>query len=122
MMGYGGERLWRLDGIRKRIDYIRRNHLLPPGMDVEPFYDRGTLVGLTTHTVIENLFVGRLLVTLILVVFLGDYRAALIAAINIPLALVIAVSGMVLSKTSANLISLGAVDFGIVVDATVIMM
>jgi heavy metal efflux system protein len=122
LMRYGGETLATLDGIHKRIDYIRRNHLLPPGMDVEPFYDRGTLVSLTTHTVIENLLLGMLLVTLILVIFLGDYRAALIAAINIPLALLIAFSGMVLSKTSANLISLGAVDFGIVVDATVIMM
>jgi cobalt-zinc-cadmium resistance protein CzcA len=122
LMSYGGETLPTLDGIHRRIDYIRRNHLLPPGMDVQPFYDRGTLVGLTTHTVIENLFVGMLLVTFILVVFLGDYRAALIAAINIPLALLIAFCGMVLSKTSANLISLGAVDFGIVVDATVIMM
>jgi cobalt-zinc-cadmium resistance protein CzcA len=111
-----------LQGIHERIDYIRRNHLLPPGMDVEPFYDRGALVGLTTHTVIENLGIGMLLVTLILVIFLGDYRAALIAAVNIPLALLIAFCGMVLSKTSANLISLGAVDFGIVVDATVIMM
>ncbi|HXA19367.1 MAG TPA: CusA/CzcA family heavy metal efflux RND transporter [Thermoanaerobaculia bacterium] len=122
LMSYGGETLPTLDGIHQRIEYIRKNHLLPPGMDVQPFYDRGTLVGLTTHTVIENLFVGMLLVTLILIIFLGDYRAALIAAINIPLALLIAFSGMVLSRTSANLISLGAVDFGIVVDATVIMM
>jgi cobalt-zinc-cadmium resistance protein CzcA len=122
LMSYGGETLPTLDGIHRRIEYIRKNHLLPPGMDVQPFYDRGTLVGLTTHTVIENLFVGMLLVTLILIIFLGDYRAALIAAINIPLALLIAFCGMVLSRTSANLISLGAVDFGIVVDATVIMM
>src|SRR5260370_291122 len=68
------------------------------------------------------LAVGMLLVTLILVAFLGDYRAALIAAVNVPLALLIAFCGMVLSRTSANLISLGAVDFGIVVDAPVIMM
>jgi cobalt-zinc-cadmium resistance protein CzcA len=122
LMAYGGETKSTLRGIHDRIDAIRRNHLLPPGMDVEPFYDRGTLVGLTTHTVIENLALGMLLVTAILVLFLGDYRAALIAAINIPLALLIAFCGMVLTKTSANLISLGAVDFGIVVDATVIMM
>ncbi|GAC1428131.1 MAG: CusA/CzcA family heavy metal efflux RND transporter [Thermoanaerobaculia bacterium] len=122
LMRYGGVTLPTLQGIHERIDYIRRNHLLPPGMNVEPFYDRGTLVDLTTHTVIENLLVGRLLVTIILVLFLGDVRAALIAAVNIPLALLIAFCGMVLSGTSANLISLGAVDFGIVVDATVIMM
>ncbi len=122
LMRYGGETLPTLRGIHERIDSIRRNHLLPPGMDIEPLYDRGTLVQLTTHTVIENLLIGMLLVTLILVVFLGDYRAALIAAINIPLALLIAFCGMVLTGTSANLISLGAVDFGIVVDSTVIMM
>ena len=122
LMAYGGQTLTTLKGIRERIDSIRSNHLLPPGMEIEPFYDRGTLVDLTTHTVIENLVMGMLLVTLVLVLFLGDYRAALIAAINIPLALLMAFCGMVLTGTSANLISLGAVDFGIVVDATVIMM
>jgi len=122
LMRYGGETLPTLDGIHQRIDYIRRNHLLPRGMDIETVYDRGTLVDLTTHTVIENLFVGMLLVTAILMLFLGNARAALIAAINIPLALLIAFCGMVLSGTSANIISLGAVDFGIVVDSTVIMM
>jgi cobalt-zinc-cadmium resistance protein CzcA len=122
LMRYGGETLPTLRGIHERIDYIRRNHLLPPGMVIQTVYDRGTLVDLTTHTVIENLVIGMLLVTLVLVLFLGDTRAALIAAINIPLALLIAFCGMVLSGTSANLISLGAVDFGIVVDSTVIMM
>ena len=122
LMRYGGETLPTLQGIRERIDSIRKNHLLPPGMDVQPIYDRGSLVNLTTRTVIENLSIGMLLVTAILVVFLGNTRAALIAAINIPLALLIAFCGMVLSRTSANLISLGAVDFGIVVDSTVIMM
>jgi heavy metal efflux system protein len=122
LMRNGGETLPTLRAIHERIDYIRKNHLLPPGMDIQPIYDRGDLVDLTTHTVIENLLMGMLLVTLVLVVFLGDSRAALIAAINIPLALLIAFCGMVLSGTSANLISLGAVDFGIVIDSTVIMM
>jgi cobalt-zinc-cadmium resistance protein CzcA len=122
LMRYGGETLPTLTGIRDRIEKIRRNHLLPPGMVIQPFYDRGALVDLTTHTVIENLLMGMLLVTLVLVLFLGDSRAAIIAAVNIPLALLIAFCGMVLSGTSANLISLGAVDFGIVVDSTVIMM
>lgn len=122
LMRYGGETLPTLAGIRQRIDYIRRNHILPPGMDIEPLYDRGALVDQTTHTVIENLSIGMLLVTAILIVFLSNVRAALIAAINIPLALLIAFAGMVLTGTSANLISLGAVDFGIVVDSTVIMM
>jgi cobalt-zinc-cadmium resistance protein CzcA len=122
LMKYGGNTLPTLEGIHQRIDYIRRNHLLPPGMDIQTIYDRGELVKLTTHTVIENLVLGMLLVTLVLVVFLSDARAAIIAAINIPLALLIAFCGMVLSGTSANLISLGAVDFGIVVDSTVIVM
>jgi cobalt-zinc-cadmium resistance protein CzcA len=70
----------------------------------------------------ENLLVGMILVSIVLFLFLGNVRAALITAINIPLALLFAFSGMVASGTAANLISLGAVDFGIVVDSTVIVM
>ncbi len=121
LMRYGGNTTEALAGVRKRIAYIRDNHLLPPGMDVEPYYDRGKLVALTTHTVTENLLVGMLLVSIVLYLFLGNARAALITAINIPLALLIAFTGMVGTGTQANLISLGAVDFGIVVDSTVIM-
>jgi cobalt-zinc-cadmium resistance protein CzcA len=90
-------------------------------MEIVPFYDRAKLVSLTTHTVMENLVVGMLLVTLILWLFLGHTRAALVTATTIPLALLIAFIGMVTTNTPANLISLGAVDFGIVVDSTVIM-
>jgi cobalt-zinc-cadmium resistance protein CzcA len=122
LMRYGGETPKTLEGIYERIKYIRENKLLPPGMDIEPYYDRGNLVKLTTHTVLENLFVGMLLVTVVLFLFLGNSRAALITAFNIPLALMIAFIGMVATGTPANLISLGAVDFGIVVDSTVIMM
>src|SRR5580692_11606403 len=122
LMRYGGETPPTLEGIHKRVDYIRDNHILPPGMDIQPYYDRGALVKVTTHTVLENLVVGMVLVTTILLVFLGHTRAALITAINIPLALLVAFCGLVATHTSANLISLGAVDFGIVVDSTVIMM
>ncbi len=122
LMRYGGETPSTLEGIHARVDYIRQNHILPPGMDIEPYYDRGALVKVTTHTVIENLLVGMGLVTTILLIFLGHTRAALITAINIPMALLIAFCGLVATHTSANLISLGAVDFGIVVDSTVIMM
>src|SRR5208282_771460 len=83
---------------------------------------RGDLVGITMHTVLENLTVGIVLVALTLLLFLGNWRAALITALNIPLALLCAFCGLVGTNTSANLISLGAVDFGIVVDSTVIMM
>jgi cobalt-zinc-cadmium resistance protein CzcA len=122
LMRYGGQTQPTLAGIYKRVDYIRQNHILPPGMDIEPYYDRGALVHLTTHTVLENLLVGMALVTVVLLLFLGHVRAALITAINIPLALLVAFCGLVATRTSANLISLGAVDFGIVVDSTVIMM
>jgi cobalt-zinc-cadmium resistance protein CzcA len=122
LMRYGGQTQPTLEGIHQRIDYIRQNHILPPGMDIVPYYDRGNLVALTTHTVLENLIVGMLLVSIVLFLFLGHTRAAIITALNIPLALLVAFCGMVGSNTPANLISLGAVDFGIVVDSTVIMM
>jgi cobalt-zinc-cadmium resistance protein CzcA len=122
LMRYGGQTQPTLEGVHARINYIRENHILPPGMDIVPYYDRGNLVKLTTHTVIENLIVGMLLVSIVLFMFLGHTRAAIITALNIPLALLFAFCGMVGTNTPANLISLGAVDFGIVVDSTVIMM
>ncbi len=122
LMRYGGDTAKTLTGVYQRIDLIRENHLLPPGMIIEPYYDRGKLVAVTTHTVVENLLVGMGLVTVVLFLFLGNVRASLITALNIPLALLIAFCGLVGTNTSANLISLGAVDFGIVVDSTVIMM
>jgi cobalt-zinc-cadmium resistance protein CzcA len=122
LMKYGGETASTLRGIYARIEYIKKNHLLPPGMEIDPFYDRGHLVQLTTRTVLENLVVGMGLVTLVLILFLGNLRAALITALNIPLALLVAFIGLVATGTPANLISLGAVDFGIVVDSTVIVM
>ncbi len=122
LMRYGGETPHALEGVHKRIEYIRQNHLLPPGMDLVPYYDRGNLVKVTTHTVLENLLVGMALVVLVLLLFLGHTRAAIITAVNIPIALLIAFIGLVTTGTSANLISLGAVDFGIVIDSTVIMM
>jgi len=121
LMRYGGETRSTLEGIHRRVDYIRENHLLPPGMDIDTYYDRGELVRLTTHTVIENLLIGMALVSIVLFFFLGNTRGALIAAINIPLSLLVAFIGMVATGTPANLISLGAVDFGIIVDSTVIV-
>jgi cobalt-zinc-cadmium resistance protein CzcA len=122
LMRYGNETKPTLDGIHAKLDYIRKNHILPPGMEVKPYYDRGNLVGLRTHTVMENVVVGIVLVTIVLLVFLGHVRAALITALTIPLALLGAFTGIVFTKTSANLISIGAVDFGIVADSSVIMM
>ena len=122
LMKYGGETAPTLEGVHQRIKQIEENHVLPPGMKIKTYYDRGELVGVTTHTVIENLLVGMALVSLTLLLFLGNIRAALITAITIPMALLISFIGLVGTDTSANLISLGAVDFGIVVDANVIMM
>jgi cobalt-zinc-cadmium resistance protein CzcA len=122
LMRYGGDSLKTIRGIHERVDYIRQNRVLPPGMEIQTIYDRADLVKLTTHTVMENLLIGMILVSLVLWLFLGSARAALITAINLPLALMFAFTGMVAGGTAANLISLGAVDFGIVVDSTVIMM
>ncbi len=122
LMRYGGETPKTLKGIHDRVELIRKNHLLPSGMEIVPYYDRGNLVALTTHTVLENVVVGMGLVTIILLLFLGNWRAALITALNIPLALLAAFCGMVATGTPANLISIGAVDFGIVADSTVIVM
>jgi cobalt-zinc-cadmium resistance protein CzcA len=121
LMRYGGHTEQTLDGIYRKMKEISDYHLLPPGMRIVPYYDRGALVKLTTHTVLHNMIAGMVLVTLVLLLFIGSVRAALITAINIPIALLIAFIGMVATGTSANLISLGAVDFGIVVDSTVIM-
>jgi cobalt-zinc-cadmium resistance protein CzcA len=121
LMRYGGETKPTLEGIHRRIAAIRQQHLLPPGMDIAPYYDRGDLVRVTTHTVMENLLLGMALVCLVLFFFLGNTRGALIAAVNIPLALLAAFCGMVAGGTPANLISLGAIDFGIIVDSTVIV-
>ena len=122
LMRYGGDSLKTLDAVHERVEYMNRFHVMPPGMTIEPYYDRATLVKLTTHTVLENLLIGMVLVAVVLWMFLGHGRAALITALNIPLALMAAFVGMVATGTPANLISLGAVDFGIVVDSTVIVM
>src|SRR5579871_5069130 len=122
LMRYGGDSLKTLANVHEKVDQIRNLHILPPGMHTETYYDRAKLVELTTHTVLENLITGMVLVALVLWLFLGHGPAALITALNIPLALMVAFIGMVTTGTPANLISLGAVDFGIVVDSTVIMM
>ena len=94
---------------------------LPTGVTIEAFYDRGDLVQHTVRTVIENLSIGATLVVFILLLFLGDWRAALIVGVIIPLALLCAFVLMDLRGVSANLISLGAIDFGLIVDVAVVM-
>ncbi|HEY5626165.1 MAG TPA: CusA/CzcA family heavy metal efflux RND transporter [Dehalococcoidia bacterium] len=97
------------------------NASLPPGVVATPVYDRTILVDRTIETVSENLFVGALLVIVVLFVVLRNFRAALITASVIPLAMLFTITGMVRSGVSANLMSLGALDFGLIVDGAVII-
>ncbi len=92
-----------------------------PGVKINVFYDRTTLIRVTTETVQENLLVGMVLVMAVLLMFLSNVRTAAIVAINVPLALLFAFAGLYLRGKSANLLSIGAVDFGIIVDSSVIM-
>jgi heavy metal efflux system protein len=97
------------------------DHVLPKDVKVLPFYDRSDLVALTTHTVVHNLVVGIVLVVVILIFFLYDVRSGLIVAATVPLALLIAFVVLDLRNIPANLLSIGAIDFGILVDAAVVM-
>ena len=107
--------------IKAEIDRMNTDGTLPPGVKIVPYYDRSTLVAVTTHTVLHNLVFGCLLVFLIQWIFLGDLRSAIIVGINIPFALLFAVILLVLRGEDANLLSVGAVDFGIIIDSAVIM-
>ena len=107
--------------IRAKIDQLNSDGSLPPGVKLVPYYDRSTLVSVTTHTVLHNLIFGCLLVFVIQWVFLGNLRSAIIVGVNIPFALFFAVIIMVLMGQDANLLSVGAVDFGIIVDSAVIL-
>jgi cobalt-zinc-cadmium resistance protein CzcA len=107
--------------VRSEIQKINADGSLPPGVKLVPFYDRTTLVGVTTHTVLHNLAYGCLLIFLIQWIFLGDLRSAIIVGINIPFALFFSIIILVIRGEDANLLSVGAVDFGIIVDAAVIL-
>jgi cobalt-zinc-cadmium resistance protein CzcA len=108
--------------VQQEVARINRDGTLPPGVRIVPYYDRSSLVGVTTHTVLHNLLFGCILVFAIQWIFLGDLRSALIVSANIPFALFFSIIILVLRDEDANLLSLGAVDFGIIVDSAVIMM
>jgi heavy metal efflux system protein len=110
-----------LPKVEKEIEKINHDGTLPPGVRVEPYYDRGSLVEVTTHTVLHNLFFGCALVFFIQWIFLGDLRSAIIVGVNIPFALFFAIIMLVTQGEDANLLSVGAVDFGIIVDSAVIL-
>jgi len=107
--------------VKAAIDKLNHDGSLPPGVRVVPFYDRSSLVAVTTHTVLHNLIFGCLLVFLIQWIFLGNLRSAIIVGLNIPFALFFSIILLVIFGESANLLSLGAVDFGIIVDSAVIL-
>jgi cobalt-zinc-cadmium resistance protein CzcA len=110
-----------LPKVKAEIDLMNHDGSLPRGVRLVPIYDRGSLVDITTHTVLHNLAFGCLLVFLIQWIFLGDLRSAIIVGVNIPFALLFAIIMLVVRGESANLLSLGAVDFGIIVESAVIL-
>jgi cobalt-zinc-cadmium resistance protein CzcA len=121
LMRRGAETLPTLQGVLAEVDRINNSNILPPGVRIVRIYDRSSLVDITTHTVLHNMVMGVSLIFFIQWLFLGNLRSALIVSATIPFALLFAVVILVLSGESANLLSMGAIDFGIIVDATVIM-
>lgn len=109
-----------LDGIHEKVKDLNEN-ILPKDVKIVPFYDRSTLMTYATHTVLHNLFEGIVLVTLIVLIFMADWRTTLIVGIIVPLALLFAFMLMRLKGMTANLLSMGAVDFGIIIDGAVVM-
>jgi heavy metal efflux system protein len=107
--------------IKAAIDKMNADGSLPPGVRLDPYYDRTSLVSVTTRTVLHNLIFGCALVFVIQWIFLGNLRSAIIVGVNIPFALFFAVIIMVMTGQDANLLSVGAVDFGIIVDSAVIL-
>jgi cobalt-zinc-cadmium resistance protein CzcA len=116
LKGENGKQL--IERVKERLATLK----LPAGVKLIPFYDQSFVIDGTIHTVEKNLFEGFILVTVLLLVFLGNIRAALITAMVIPLSMLISFLGMRLFGISANLMSLGAIDFGMIVDGAVVMM
>src|SRR5262249_46140954 len=107
--------------VEAEIQKLNSDGTLPPGVRLVPYYDRGALVSVTTRTVLHNLIFGCLLVFLIQWIFLGNLRSAIVVGVNIPFALFFSIIILVLRGEDANLLSIGAVDFGIIVDSAVIL-
>jgi cobalt-zinc-cadmium resistance protein CzcA len=118
MLAGGNSRIVARD-VAAKLAHIQEK--LPPGIEVVPLYNRSDLVNRTVHTVETNLFEGALLVVVVLFALLGNLRAAFIVALAIPLSMLLAITGMVESRVSGNLMSLGAIDFGLIIDGAVVM-
>src|SRR3984893_1421233 len=119
-MRKGADTAATMDGIHAAVKKLN-DQILPPGVKIVPYLDRDDLVHYTTHTVLHNLGEGMILVVIVLFIFLGNARAALIVSFTIPFALLFASICLDLRHISANLLSLGALDFGMVVDGAVVM-
>jgi cobalt-zinc-cadmium resistance protein CzcA len=119
----GEDSLPALRDVEKKVEELNNpdSGRMLPGVKIEPYYDRTDLINVTTETVQENLVLGMVLVTVILFTFLSNVRTTVIVAVNIPLALLFAFGVLYLRGKSANLLSIGAVDFGIIVDSSIIM-
>jgi len=121
LMRRGQQSLPTIERVKAEVEKINSSNILPLGVRIERIYDRSDLINLTTRTVLHNMIFGMILVFLIQWIFLGDLRSAIIVSSTIPFALFCAVGLLVLRGQSANLLSVGAIDFGLIVDATVIM-
>jgi cobalt-zinc-cadmium resistance protein CzcA len=121
LMRRGAESVPTIKRVEAEVDKVNKSGILPPGVSIERIYDRSDLIRITTHTVLHNMVEGIILIFLVQWAFLGNVRSAVIVAMTIPFALSFAIGLMVLRGESANLLSVGAIDFGLVVDATVIM-
>ena len=110
-----------IERVELEVENINSSHVLPPGIRIERIYDRKDLIQITTRTVLHNMAIGIALIFALQWLFLGNLRSALIVGATVPFALSFAVGIMVLRGESANLLSVGAIDFGLIVDATVIM-
>ncbi|MBV8870432.1 MAG: efflux RND transporter permease subunit, partial [Acetobacteraceae bacterium] len=121
LMRRGEQSMPTIRAVEAEVRKINSSGILPPGVRIEKIYDRSELIGVTTHTVLHNMIFGIVFIFLVQWIFLGNLRSAVIVATTIPFALCFAIIIMVLRGDSANLLSVGAIDFGLIVDATVIM-
>jgi cobalt-zinc-cadmium resistance protein CzcA len=121
LMRRGEQSMPTIKRVEREVERINNSNILPPGVRIERIYDRKELIDITTRTVLHNMAFGILLIFALQWVFLGNLRTALIVAATIPFALFFAVGILVVRGESANLLSVGAIDFGLVVDGTVIM-
>ncbi|MBV9275009.1 MAG: efflux RND transporter permease subunit [Verrucomicrobia bacterium] len=121
LMRRGEKSLPTIHRVEEEVNKINTSEILPPGVSLKKLYDRSDLIAITTRTVLHNLIVGVILIFVIQWIFLGNLRSAIIVATTIPFALFFAIIIMLLRGESANLLSVGAIDFGLIVDSTVIM-